>query len=423
MTAMNDQTRARLDGIQRTALIAGVIGLVGMGVGFFVDPRQAFQSYLYAYFIPLGLALGCLGWTMINYLTGGFWGLGSRRVFQAGIRTLPFLAVLFVPIAFAFLTQPHGADGLAHGADGAAHADGEHGAGAYWLYPWTDPGLVAANEILIHKSAWLQGKFVLARAILCFVVWMILGRLLLSNARKYDETGDPRAEERTRTISGPGLVLFFVVTSIAGFDWAMSVEPTWFSTMYSLVHIVGMGLSALAFTILFLSWMKEHEPFRHFARPNLFADLGTLLFATVMLWAYTSYSQFLIIWAGNTLEEAPWYVLRSSHGWLAVAVALALLHFALPFFLLLMRRIKKDASYVALVAVLLIVMRFVDVYWQVAPPFHPTFAPHWLDLAAPVALLGLWLAIFVGRLKAHPLISPRQESAIHHALAHTQHQH
>jgi Ni/Fe-hydrogenase subunit HybB-like protein len=120
-------------------------------------------------------------------------------------------------------------------------------------------------------------------------------------------------------------------------------------------------------------------------------------------------------------EEAPWYVIRTSHGWQAVAIALLVLHFALPFFLLLMRRIKKDASYVAFVAVLLIVMRFVDLYWQIAPPFHREFSPHWLDLAAPVGLLGLWIAFFVSRLKAYPLVSPRQESAIHHALAHAEH--
>jgi Ni/Fe-hydrogenase subunit HybB-like protein len=147
------------------------------------------------------------------------------------------------------------------------------------------------------------------------------------------------------------------------------------------------------------------------------------MFATVMLWAYTSFSQFLIIWSGNLSEEAPWFVLRISNGWQIVGVSLALLQFALPFFLLLMRRIKKDASYVALVGLLLMAMRFVDLYWVIAPPFHPTLSPTWMDLAAPIGLVGLWVAFFVSRLKAHPLMSPRQETAIHAALAHTQHQH
>jgi hypothetical protein len=353
---------------------------------------------------------------MINYLTGGFWGLGARRVFQAGIRTLPLVMVLFVPIAYAFLVQPQGAHATPHASVG------DHTEGNYWLYPWTDAAMVAKDGVLSGKATWLSGQFVLARAIVCFVVWFLLGRLLLANARKFDETGDPKAEERTRTISGPGFVLFFASMSIAGFDWAMSVQPHWFSTMYSVVIIVGQGMATLAFTIVFLSLMKDCEPFRRFAKPNLFADLGTLMFATVMLWAYTSFSQFLIIWSGNISEEAPWYVLRISHGWQAVGISLALFQFAVPFFLLLMRRIKKDASYVALVGVLLLVMRFVDLYWQVAPPFHPTLSPHWLDFAAPVGLLGIWVAFFVSRLKAHPLISPRQETAIDAALAHA-HQH
>src|SRR4029450_13049248 len=156
--------------------------------------------------------------------------------------------------------------------------------------------------------------------------------------------------------------LYFITMTFAGFDWAMSVQPEWFSTMYSVVIIVGQGMSTLPFTIILLSLLKKYEPFSHFARPNLFADLGTLMFATVLLWAYTSFSQCLIIWSGNTAEEAPWYVLRVSNGWQAVGYALVVLQFALPFFLLLMRRIKQDASYVAFVAVLLLGMRFVDSY-------------------------------------------------------------
>ena len=226
----------------------------------------------------------------------------------------------------------------------------------------------------------------------------------------------------TRLISGPGFLFFFLTMTFAAFDWAMSVQPLWFSTMYGVIFLVGQGMGILAFSIIFLSRVKHLEPFKHFAKPNLFADLATLMFATVMLWAYTSFSQFLIIWSANLKEEAPWYVLRTSHGWQAIAIALLVLHFALPFFLLLMRRIKKDASFVPFVAALLIVMRFVDVYWQVTPPFHPEgLSPHWLDIVAPIALVALWLAYFVGRLKAHPLTSPRQELQLEAALGGAHH--
>lgn len=410
---MNDQLRAKLSRIQTTALVFGLFGLGVLAYGYTQDPRQFFQSYLYAYFIPLGFALGSLGLTMINYLTGGFWGLGARRIFQAGIRTIPFMALLFLPIAYAFMTQPHGALEGGHGES--------HGHGSYWLYPWTDPELVAGDHLLQHKSVWLNGQFVLGRACLYFAVWMILGFWILAKAKKYDETGDTKADGMTRMISGPGFLLFFLTMTFAAFDWAMSLEPHWFSTMYGVIFIVGQGLSTLAFAILFLSWVRGFEPFKNFAKPNLFADLATLLFASVMLWAYTSFSQFLIIWSANLSEETPWYVLRTSNGWQAVAIGLLVCHFAIPFFLLLMRRIKRDASLVPFIAGWLIVMRFVDVYWQVAPPFHSEFHPTLYDLAAAVGLLGVWLAFFVSRLKAHPLTSPRQEQALEAALAHAHH--
>lgn len=412
---MNEQLRARLDGIQRIALVLGLLGIAGLAVGYFQDRHQFFQSYLYAYLFPLGLALGSLGLTMVNYLTGGFWGLSSRRQLQAGIRTLPLMALLFVPIGYAMMTQPGAGHGGQETIVGHAH-------GSFWLYPWTDVNLVHGDRVLEHKAAWFNPQFVLGRAIGYFVIWMALGALLLRNAKKFDETGNPKADAMTRNVSGPGLVVFFLATTFAIFDWAMSVEPHWFSTMYGVIYIVGCALSTLAFSVIFTSWVRHLEPFKHFARPNMFHDLATLLFATVMLWAYTSFSQFLIIWSGNISEETPWYIVRTSNGWQGVAIALLVFHFAVPFFLLLMRRIKRDASYVPFVALLLIVMRFVDLYWQVAPPFHADgFHPHWLDLAAPVGLLGLWLAFFMSRLKANPLTSPRQEMQLDAALGAAHH--
>jgi hypothetical protein len=404
---VNEQTRAKLDGIQRTALVVGVLATIAVVVGALQDPHQFFRSYLYAYFVPFGLAVGALGLTMLHYLTGGFWGQAIRRLLQASMRTIPFVALLFVPIGYAMLNQP----------TGSAAAAGEHG--NFWIYPWTDAKLVAGDRILQHKAQWLEGQFAVGRAILYFVIWFGFAAALLRNAKKWDETGDPKADVRTRVISGPGLVIFFLVTSAAVLDWAMSVEPKWFSTMYALIFIVGQALAFFAFSILFLSRVKDTEPFARFVKPQLFHDLATLLFATVMLWAYTSFSQFLIIWSGNLQEEAPWYIVRTNPGWELVGVSLALLHFAVPFFLLLHRRIKRDASLVPFIAVLLLVMRFVDLYWQVQPAYHKSGAvPHWLDFATPIALVGLWLAFFVNRLKSQPLTSPREATSIEAAFQH-----
>jgi hypothetical protein len=404
---LNPELASKLGRIQRLALGAGVVGLALLAWGFVSDRAQFYRSYLFAYMMVASLGLGSLALTLIHYLTGGFWGLAIRRMLQAGIRTLPLLFLLFVPIALAVLTHPN-----------ETPAHGEHGMGGhYWLYPWTDHALVESDHLLQHKAAWLNEQAFLGRAILYFVVWLALGYGVLRAAARFDESGDPAAEKRARYISGPGVLLFALVTTAAVFDWMMSLEPKWYSTIYGVIYMIGAGLGTMALAIVFSSWVKDHEPFKGFVKGNLFHDLGTLMFAMVMLWMYTSFSQGLIIWSGNLAEETPWYLLRTETSWQILALALALLHFALPFLLLLMRRIKRDASFVVPVALLLLAMRHVDLYWQIVPVFHPEgLAPHWLDFAAPVGLGGLWLWAFLSRVKAHPLTSPRQELALEAAL-------
>lgn len=406
---MTNELKSKLDRIQRNALVVGVIGALALAWGFVANREHFFQSYLFAFSAVAMFGLGSLVLTMIHYLTGGFWGLAMRRQLQAGIRTLPLLAVMFIPIAIAVLTQPE---------NPGAHTD--HGyAGNYWLYPWTDHDLVAQDHLLHHKEPWLNINFFLGRTVFYFVTWIALGFGILRAAAKYDETGDPAYAKRARYISGPGVLIFALTGTGAAFDWMMALDPKWFSTMYGVIYMVGSALAVMAFGIVFASWVKDHEPFRAFVKGNMFHDLGTLMFAMIMLWAYTSFSQGLIIWSGNLAEETPWYMVRSETTWQFVLIALAVLHFALPFFLLLMRRIKRDASYVVPVALLIVLMRFVDVYWQVVPVFHKGgLAPTWMDFAAPVALMGLWLAFFMSRLKANPLTSPYHEAELHASVEH-----
>lgn len=409
---MTNELRSKLDRIQRTALVVGVLGTAVLAYGFVQDRGQFFRSYLFAFTCVAMFGLGSFALTTIHYLTGGFWGLAIRRPLQAGIRTLPFIALLFLPVALGILTHPD-----------SPQPHGEHGyVGNYWLYPWTDHDLVAHDHLLRHKEPWLNVNGFLARTILYFVLWIGIGFAILRASAKHEETGDPKFEKRAKYLSGPGLLIFSLTATGAAFDWMMSLDPKWYSTMYGVIYMVGSALAVMALCIVFSSWVKDHEPFRAFVKGNLFHDLGTLMFAMVMLWAYTSFSQGLIIWSGNLAEETPWYLVRAETTWQVVLVALAVLHFALPFFLLLMRRIKRDSSYVVPVALLIILMRHVDLYWQVVPVFHPTgLAPHWMDFAAPIGLGGLWLFFFMNRLKAYPLTSPRHEAAVDAALHHAHH--
>lgn len=417
---MTNELRSKLDRIQRTALVIGVIGAAFLAWGFASDRGQFFRSYLFGYACVAMFGLGSLALTMIHQLTGGFWGHAIRRPLEAGIRTLPLLAILFVPIAIGLLTHPE-----------HAQAHGDHGyTGSYWLYPWTDHDLVHGNaalgiaedHLLAHKEPWLNTNFFLGRTVLYFVLWIALGFGVLRAAAKFDETGDQAFAKRARYISGPGVLIFALTATGAAFDWMMSLDPKWYSTMYGVIYMVGCALATMAFAIVFINWVKDHEPFRAFAKGNLFHDLGTLMFAMVMLWAYTSFSQGLIIWSGNLAEETPWYMVRAETSWQILLMALAVLHFALPFFLLLMRRIKRDSSYVVPVALLILLMRHVDLYWQIIPVFHTEgIAPNPMDFAAPIALGGLWLAYFMNRLKAFPITSPRYETTVAAALDHAHH--
>jgi hypothetical protein len=220
-----------------------------------------------------------------------------------------------------------------------------------------------------------------------------------------DRTKDPKLSRKLEVISGPGLVLLGLTITFASVDWVMSLEPHWFSTMYGLIFVVGDVLATLSFAICVISYLSDREPLAGFLKVSHYHDLGNLMLAFVMLWAYLSFSQYLIIWSGNLPEETPWYIHRTGHGWSAIAIVLILFHFALPFVLLLSRNTKRAAATLVKVAGFVLLMRLVDLFWQVAPAFYEEqLTIHWLDIAAPVAIGGIWLWFFARQLKDKPLL-------------------
>jgi len=375
---MTATLRADLAAVQKRALAIGAVAGIASIAGAVADPLQFFRSYLVAWLFWLGLGLGSLGIVMLHHITSGSWGFAIRRLLESGMRTLPLLAILFVPIAI----------------------------GMPKLYVWTDAAAVAVDPLLAHKAGYLNTTMVLARTVLFFALWIGSAALLLLLSRKSDRTGDPRHLRRARAISGPLIGVYGVTMTLASVDWAMSLEPHWFSTMYGVIFVVGQVLTTFAFSIVAASWLRKHAPFDRWISCEHFHDLGNLTFAFLLLWAYTQFSQYLIIWSGNVAEETPWYIARTTGGWRPVALIVVVFHFAVPFLLLLWRRIKRDTKSLPFVALFLIAMRYVDVYWIVQPSFHPgELSIHWLDAATPVAIGGFWLASFVQGLKGRPLVS------------------
>lgn len=386
---MNQSTTAvsKLSRLQARALAAGALGALLLVAGLLLDPQQFYRSYLLAYLFWLALSLGCMGLAMLHHLVGGGWGFVIRRQLEAGAALLPWMAVLFIPILV----------------------------GMEQIFPWAHTEEVSENAILQLKQPYLNPGFFTARAVFYFAVWAGIAFLLNRWSLQQDRTADADLTVKLKFLSGPGLVVYGLTATFASVDWLMSLEPEWYSTIYGLWFLVGHALSAIALVILVTRMLAQDKPLSDVISAKYFHDLGNLMLAFVLLWAYLSFSQFLIIWSGNLPEEIPWYLHRMGAGWQIVALILVLFHFAVPFLVLLSRRAKRFPEHLSKVAVWMLVMRFVDLFWQVQPSFGGSgFTIHWLDLAAPLAVGGVWLSLFARRLKKEalmPLHDPRLEEA------------
>lgn len=372
---------------QSRALVAGVLVAVLCVAGWLTRPEQFFQSYLIGYLFWWGIALGCLAVLTLQHLTGGDWGVVIQRLLESATRTLPLMAVLFIPLAL----------------------------GMSRLYAWSRSEAGEGAEH--HQDAWLSVPFFLLRAVIYFAIWLGMAWLLNRWSREQDINADPRLKRRMQTLSGPGLVIYALTATFAATDWLMSLVPEWYSTIFGLLVIGSQALSAFAFVVAAAAMLARREPMNHVFASKHFHDLGKLLLAFVMIWAYLAFSQLLIIWAGNLPEEIPFYLPRMQTNWRWVGVLLIVFQFALPFALLLSRELKRRTGQLIVVAALVLAMRFVDLFWLVAPQFHPQgIRFHWLDLAAVVAIGGVWLAYFTWQLRGRPLV-PLRDPRLQEALA------
>jgi hypothetical protein len=363
--------------LRRVAIAVAVLGAAASAFGAWQSPVQFYRSYLVAYLFWLGLALGSLAILMINHITGGVWGAVIRRLLESAARTMPLLALLFLPIAF----------------------------GVGELYEWAQPDVVAHDPVLQHKSLYLNVPFFFGRAALYFVAWSAVAFFLARWSLAQDSARDDRPAIWLEQLSRGGLLLLGLTATFASVDWMMSLEPHWFSTIYGFLFMGGCVLGALAFAISMASAVADRPPLSEVITPSTLQDLGKLLFAFVMLWAYFSLSQFLIIWAADLPEEIPWYLRRLNGGWRLVILAVIAVQFLLPFVLLLSRRVKRSAAALAVVATLVLLARLADLYWLVVPAFEvETPRIHVLDVTTVLGVGGVWLAAFVRHLEGRPLL-------------------
>ncbi len=361
----------------RSALLVGLFFLLLSIVGAFFSPQEFFRSYLMSYLFWIGLTLGSMAMVMVQYLTGGAWGILIRRPLESAAQTLPLLAVLFLPIVFGIPS----------------------------LYQWAHADIVRQSEELLHRSGYMNPAMFILRAVIYFSIWMVLIYLLSKWSVQQDREPGVLLQKRLAALSAPGLILYVFSISFAVVDWAESLETQWHSTMWGFLFVAGQGLSAVAFAIVILALFRQRTPLSRTIKPSHFQDLGKLLLMWVMIWAYFSFSQLLVVWAGNLTSEIPWYIKRLQTSWGWIGVALILFQFLVPFLLLLSRPLKRNAALLCGVVGVLVIMRLVDLMWIVMPSFYETgFHLHWLSFSLPLAIGGLWVAYFLRRLKSHPLL-------------------
>lgn len=366
--------------------------------------EQALRSWLLGFIFWGGIGIGSLGLLILQYLTGGAWGVVIRRIAEAGSRTLPVIFILFLPLILGIRS----------------------------LYEWTHPH--PNDEILNHRGAFLSWEWWFARAVVYFVLFYIMQRLLNNWSKEQDQSISLQDSagllEKMSRFSGPTLVVFALTVTFAGIDWVMTLDPHFYSTIFGLLFVIGWALSALSFAVVILAWLSDKEPMRHILGKRHFQDLGKLMLAMVMVWAYFNFSQYLIIWSGNIPEETKWYLTRQSGGWAIVGWSLVFFHFAFPFLVLLSRDIKRNAKWLAMLAIFILIMRLVDMYYLIGPAprigmggreveFLASIS--WMDFVAPVAVGGIWLWWFFGELMKRPLIpinEPMLENAINHGNEH-----
>jgi hypothetical protein len=367
--------------LSQRSFIIGALFSLGAAALAFVSPADFFHAYLLGFMAWLGVSLGSMAILMIRHLTGGGWGVVVRRVMGAAMRCIPLLTVLFLPLLF----------------------------GLPYLYIWDRPLDQVANLHLREHLESLTASYLnphgfILRAIFYFAIWNLLSYLLSRWSAEGDKPGARDNTQRFKAVSGPGLILYAFTISFAAIDWLMSIDPSWISTIYGLQILIGEVLTAMAFTVVVERILYKYRPMSEMLLPDFVHDHGKWMLAFTMVWAYFSFSQWLIIWAGNLPEEITWYLRRINGGWGYVGVFLAVFGFAAPFVTLLSRPFKRDITMLVWLAVWLLIIRYTDLFWIIEPNFSPSFRLTVADIVVPIAIGGIWMGVFFRNLGSMPLL-------------------
>ena len=366
---------------QRRALIVGCLFAVPSIIGWVLEYDQFYRSYLLGYMLCFELTAGSMALLMLYHLTGGAWGTVIRRVLEAAMQNIWLIVLLFAPIII----------------------------GVHRLYPWSRPEELAGSDHLrFIAHQYLRLGLWLPRAALYFITFGALVWTLMAFSRRQDREPEANVSPILNAISGPGLVVYFLVTLFLYTDWLMSLTPEWYSMIYGLIFNAGHGLAAVSFAVVIAALLVEHAPMRAVIQREQFLDLGKIMLTFVMVWGWWTYAQWIIYWSGNKPDEIGWYIDRTRGGWEYYGFALIMVAFCIPFALLLSRKFKSNPRTLMKIAFVTLLARYMDNFYFIVPAF-PDRAGHfhysWLDAVVPISLVSFWLALFFQHLKARPLLA------------------
>jgi len=370
----------RLPVIGLALAVVGLGGSLALGLADEAARRQLWHSWLVGSLFVLSIALGGLFFVLVHHATQAGWSVVVRRIAENVMATLPFLALLFVPLLF----------------------------GMGDLFHWSHAEAVKQDHLLAQKQPYLNVTFFLIRTAAYFVIWSALAFWFGRLSRLQDATGDHELTRRMRRTSAPGLLLFALTVTFFAFDWLMSLDPHWYSTIFGLYFFAGSTMGFFAFLALVVIAGRRTGLLSEVTNDEHQHDIGKLLFAFVSFWAYMAFSQYMLIWYANLPEETGFFAQRMAGSWRTASIVLALGHFIVPFFFLLPRTVKRNAVALAAASLWLLAMHLLDLYWLVMPNLHPAgMAPSLLDAAAVLGSCGVFLAAFGFVLRRQALVPLR----------------
>ena len=366
---MNNKQKYYTDSrfISNPALITGLIALVITAAGFFIDRQQFFFSYLVAFAFWATITLGGLFFLLIHNTTHAMWSTVLRRIIEMIMMTVPLMAIMVIPVLF----------------------------GIHDLYHWSHEDAVAADALLQKKAAYLNTPFFIIRTVFYFSVWILLSKNLYKISRQQDGAFDPEQSEKLRRRSAPGIILFALTITFASFDWMMSLDPHWYSTIFGLYIFSGSFLAAIAVVVLISLSLRKRGLLTDVITVEHYHDLGKFLFSFTIFWGYMAFSQYFLIWYANIPEETIWYLHRWEGNWKVITMLLVFGHFLIPFLALMPRAAKRNLNFMRIMSIWILIMHFFDLYWIIMPTLHKHgFYFSWMDLTALIGIGGIFIWYF-----------------------------